>query len=279
MAFEEYTTNSRFFNYFDAAERQKNAKWEFFGGGGRRSASGICKKRITGVNYLYDKNIAAPRRAGAPVSGSEKQPLFGTMTVFQLAVGGFDRNFTYLGTDGGEALLIDPTGDAEIVNSALETLPNLRMRYILVTHGHADHVELVDAMRRRFPEAELCGHPGNRHAERKLADNETLELGGSRVETLYTPGHSRDSVCYFADRSSLFTGDTLFVDYVGFARRPEGLYSSLKRLAKLPESTTVYPGHDYGCVPHRTLAEEKRHNPFFNCPTLDEFKQQLEDMD
>ena len=158
------------------------------------------------------------------------------MMVFQLAVGGFDHNFTYLGTDGGEALLIDPTGDAATVNSALEPLSGTRMRYILVTHGHADHVGLLDEVRRKYPEAEVCGHPGNRHANRKLADNEVLPLGSGGVAALYTPGHSRDSVCYLADRESLFTGDTLFMDCVGFARRPEVLYSSLKRLAKLPES-------------------------------------------
>ena len=201
------------------------------------------------------------------------------MKVFQLAVGGFDHNFTYLGTDGGEALLIDPTGDAETVDAALENLPEVRMRYILVTHGHADHVGLLDEMRRRYPEAEVCGHPGNRYVSRKLADNETLPLGPGAVETLYTPGHSRDSVCYLANRAALFTGDTLFMDYVGFARKPEVLYSSLKRLAKLPESLTVYPGHDYGSVPHRTLAEEKRSNPYLNCATAEEFKTKLKDMD
>lgn len=197
----------------------------------------------------------------------------------QLAVGGFDHNFTYLGTDGGEALLVDPTGDAGVIDSALETLAEPRLRYILVTHGHGDHVEALEHMRRFHPEAEVCGHPGNRYVDRKLADNETLTFGGTRVEALYTPGHSRDSVCYLADRRFLFTGDTLFVDYVGFARKPETLYSSLKRIAKLPGDLTICPGHDYGRVPQRTLAEEKRENRFLNCPTLEEFKQQLKDMD
>lgn len=201
------------------------------------------------------------------------------MTVTQLAVGGFDHNFTYLATDGDEALLIDPTGDADVVRSALAEHPAVRMRYILITHGHEDHMGLLDAMRERFPDAEVCGHPGNRRAERKLADGEVLPLGGAGIETLYTPGHSRDSVCYLADREALFTGDTLFVDYVGFARKPEVLYSSLKRLAKLPGTLTVYPGHDYGAVPHRTLAEEKRCSRFLTCPDLDAFKQQLKDMD
>ena len=75
------------------------------------------------------------------------------MTVMQLAVGGFDRNFTYLAADGGEAVLIDPTGDPATVDTALKELSGTRLRYILVTHGHGDHVELLDEVSRRYPEA------------------------------------------------------------------------------------------------------------------------------
>jgi glyoxylase-like metal-dependent hydrolase (beta-lactamase superfamily II) len=201
------------------------------------------------------------------------------MRVMQLAVGGFDHNFSYLVADpDGEAVLIDPTGDLEVLRFAwLNARP--RVRYILVTHGHGDHVERLAEAREAFPDAEVCGHPGNRYVTRKLADGEVLAVGSGSIETLYTPGHSRDSACFLADGEALFTGDTLFMDYVGFARKPETLYSSLRRIAKLDGGITIYPGHDYGNVPHRSLAEEKRVNRFLNCPTSDEFKNQLKDMD
>jgi len=202
------------------------------------------------------------------------------MRVIQLAVGGFDHNFSYIVDAGnGECAVVDPTGDREVLFPALAALPNCRVRRILITHGHADHVGLLAELAAAHPEAEICGHPGNRCATRTLADGETLELGTTRIVALYTPGHSRDSVCYLVDGEALFTGDTLFMDYVGFARRPDSLYSSLKRLAKLNGAITLYPGHDYGSVPSRTLAEEKRVNPYLGCPSLEEFKNQLKDMD
>jgi len=203
----------------------------------------------------------------------------GFMRVWQLSVGGFDHNLSYLVTaDGGEALLIDPTGSWDVIRTALAEAEVARLDHVFLTHGHADHVANIPEVKRLFPHVEVCGHPGNSVAERHLADGECLEAGGSTVEILYTPGHSRDSVCYLADRSALFTGDTLFIDSTGFARKPEGLYSSLKRIGKLPGSVTIYPGHDYGCVPFRKLEEEKRLNPYLACKTYDEFKIQLKEL-
>ena len=199
------------------------------------------------------------------------------MRVLQLSVGGFDHNFSYAVGDD-ETALIDPAGSWQVICDALAGAGISQVRYILLTHGHSDHLEDLEAAKRAFPEAEVCGHPGNRAACRKLADGETLPLGSSSVEALFTPGHSPDSVCYLCDRSALFTGDTLFVGCVGFARKPESMYSSLKRLSKLPGNITVYPGHDYGSVPFRTLAEEKLDNPYLGCPTLEEFKVQLKEL-
>ena len=195
----------------------------------------------------------------------------------QLSVGGFDHNFSYAVGDG-ETALIDPTGAWQVISDALSENGMSTVRYILLTHGHCDHMEELETSKRTFPEAEVCGHPGNRAVSRKLADGETLPLGTSSIEVLFTPGHSADSVCYLCDNSALFTGDTLFVDCVGFARKPESLYSSLRRISKLPGNVTVYPGHDYGRVPFRTLAEEKRENPYLGLPTLEEFKIQLKEL-
>lgn len=199
------------------------------------------------------------------------------MRVLQLSVGGYDHNFSYVLEDGGEAALVDPAGSWGMIRRELAVGGLLVLRYILLTHGHADHSEALEEAAHDFPDAEICGHPGNPAVQRRLADGEVLPLGGTSIEVLFTPGHSRDSVCYLFDRSALFTGDTLFVDCVGFARKPEALHDSLKRLAKLPGRTVIYPGHDYGRVPFRPLAEEKRENPYLGCSTLEEFKIQLKE--
>ena len=202
----------------------------------------------------------------------------GLMRVLRLEVGGYDHNFSYVLMDGGEAALIDPTGSWEMIRRTLVSEGASHIRYILITHGHVDHFGALDAVERTFPDAEICGHPENPAARRKLADGEVLPLGGTSIETLFTPGHSRDSVCYLCGGTALFTGDTLFVDCVGFARKPESMYSSLNRIAGLSGDITIYPGHDYGRVPCRTLAEEKRENQYLNCRTLEAFKIQLKEL-
>ena len=200
------------------------------------------------------------------------------MELRQLAVGGFDHNFSYLVYDGDVGAAVDPAGSAELLCRAVADAGIKKLSYILLTHGHSDHYEALAGLRERFPDAEVCGHPGNKVAGRHLSDGEELSLGNCVIETLFTPGHSRDSVCYLVGDEALLTGDTLFVDYVGFAKSPEGLYSSLKRIAKLPGKIVIYPGHDYGCVPFRTLAEEKRLNPYLACRDLTAFKNQLKDL-
>ena len=199
------------------------------------------------------------------------------MRVLQLAVGGFDHNYSYVIGSAGAAALVDPAGSWPLIREALDSDGISSLSFILLTHGHFDHRDALKAAKRDFPGVEVCGHPDNRAASRKLADGEELPLGECSVKVLFTPGHSPDSVCYLCGDSALLTGDTLFVDCVGNARDPEALYGSLKRLSGLPGETVIYPGHDYGVVPCRTLAEEKRLDPYLRCRTLEEFKIQLKE--
>ena len=200
------------------------------------------------------------------------------MQLRQLAVGGFDHNFSYLIYDGTDGAAVDPAGAPKLLCSAIAEAGIKNLGYILLTHGHSDHYDALATLKTEFPDAEICGHPGNRAAVRHLSDGECIRCGNCLIKTLFTPGHSQDSVSYLVDDEALLTGDTLFIDCVGFATRPDGLFASLKRIAKLPGKIIIYPGHDYGRVPFRTLAEEKRCNPYLSCHDLTAFKNQLKDL-
>ena len=150
--------------------------------------------------------------------------------VRQLAVGGFDHNFSYLVTaENGDAALVDPTGDAEIIRRAVEAAGAIVPRYILLTHGHLDHHQALGEAEGFFP-APVVAHPTNPMAGKfHLRDRQILPFGTAGIEALFTPGHSRDSVCYrLTDNSAIFTGDVLFVGCIGFCRSRD-MYRSLTR--------------------------------------------------
>ena len=204
-----------------------------------------------------------------------------SVTVHQLAVGGFDHNFIYLAVAAnGDALLVDPTGDAEVIRRAVEAAGSITPRYILLTHGHLDHTQAVGEALGFFP-AEVVAHPNHPLAGRtRLRDGQLLPFGETAVEAIFTPGHTRDSVCYrFADDSAVFTGDVLFVGCIGFCRSKEMYNSLMKKILPLADSLVVYSGHDYGPVPFRTLGEEKKLNPYLNCHSLEEFKAELQHLE
>lgn len=201
--------------------------------------------------------------------------------VRQLAVGGFDHNFSYLITaENGDAALVDPTGDADVIRHAVESAGPIVPRYILLTHGHLDHTSALGEALGFFP-AEIIAHPLHPAAgKRSVADRQILPFGDGGIEVLFTPGHSRDSVCYrLTDDSALFTGDTLFVGCVGFCRSREMFRSLRTKILPLSDRLTIYSGHDYGPVPFRTLGEEKRENPFLRANSLEEFRAALLELD
>lgn len=99
-------------------------------------------------------------------------------------------------------------------------------------------------------------------------------MGNLEIRIIHTPGHTKDSICiYIGD--GVFTGDTLFVGKVGgtdFGSQAEAEYNSLhKKLLTLPDSTRVFPGHDYGTSPESTILRERQTNPFLLRPDIESF--------
>jgi hydroxyacylglutathione hydrolase len=152
--------------------------------------------------------------------------------------------------------------EAAPVEAALWALAALgagphRLRAVLATHHHHDHVGGNVALVTRFPEAAVYGHAGDfvgGHPGRVpaqtvgLADGEEFRVLGHRVQALHIPGHTLTALAYyFPEDGLLFTGDTLFGAGCGrlFEGTPAQMHASLQRLAALPGSVKVYCGHEY----------------------------------
>lgn len=200
------------------------------------------------------------------------------MNVIQLAVGGLDSNFSYLIHDpgSGEAAIVDPCGDTRLIKAAVSRLKRAVPRYILLTHGHHDHWSGLREVRGYF-DAPVAAHPrcAARH-DMDLSDRQRIAFGGTFIECLHAPGHSPDSVLYrLGDDSALFTGDTLFVDWCGYCDAGPMFRTMREVIYPLADGLEVYPGHDYGRVPHAPLGRQKRENPYLSTDDLAAFREAL----
>jgi len=196
------------------------------------------------------------------------------MFVRQFKTGG-DRNFGYLAADEStkNAAIIDPSYSPEkIIDCAKEG--NYTIRYIFNTHNHYDHINGNRAAKKLTGVTPLLYGDVDPITGKTVSDNTIFELGNLEIRIIHTPGHTKDSICiYIGD--ALFTGDTLFVGKVGgtdFGAQAMAEYNSLhKKLLTLPESTRVFPGHDYGTSPESTIMHERRTNPFLLRPDIESF--------
>jgi len=207
------------------------------------------------------------------------------MLLKQLVVGDMGVCCYLVGCEEtGEGLVIDPGGDEEEILAAAQEM-GMRIRLIVATHGHPDHVcgnrrlkeatagEIVmhqaDAEFFSRPEVEnyfsMLGLPPSPPPDRTVTHGDTLSVGTVSLSVLHTPGHTPGGICLYSP-PHLFTGDTLFVGGVGRTDFPGGdareLLSSIQeRLLTLPAETIVWPGHGYGGM-RSTIGEEARSNPF-----------------
>lgn len=190
---------------------------------------------------------------------------------------GFETN-TYIVTDEatGETAVVDPSLPEEALAQKLE---GKNVKYILITHGHFDHIGGVNfvkektgakAVIHKADEEMLCDTKKNCgdndtpiYADILVEDGTELMLGNSKIKVLHTPGHTKGGVCYiFNDDRVMFSGDTLFrltagrTDLYGGDARTELM--SLAKIGELDGDYQVYPGHD-GAT---TLDFERQYNRY-----------------
>lgn len=203
------------------------------------------------------------------------------MQIKKMSMGSMDNN-CYLLTDeaSGKSALIDCPDFNEEVDAFIG---DASLQYILLTHGHYDHILGVPQVKSRYGAMVYIGEPDGSMLESTklslavfmardkkqtpcradffLRDGKVIRLGESEIQVLATPGHTRGSVCYLCE-DSIFTGDTLFRLSCGRTDFPGGsaasMRSSLQRLAALEGNYTVYPGHGKDS----SLDFERRYNTY-----------------
>jgi glyoxylase-like metal-dependent hydrolase (beta-lactamase superfamily II) len=199
-------------------------------------------------------------------------------------VGPLACNCTILGDEETrEAIVIDPGDDVSRIAKRL-TEQGLKLKQILVTHGHIDHVGGALKLKRLTgapiylnendlpqlemmdTQAEWLGIPAPETAppDEGLKDGQLVGLEHYPAQVLHTPGHTQGSIClHFAPVGLLIAGDTLFAGSIGRTDLPGGNFDQIiaslrSRLLTLPDETKVLPGHG----PATTIGEERASNPF-----------------
>ena len=182
-----------------------------------------------------------------------------------------------------KAAVIDPGDNAADILKVVRSR-SLDIEYILLTHGHFDHLGGVARIKKATnatvlmnkddqymvetaaQQAELFGLPvpGEFDVDRFVDESDIIEIGNLKASILTTPGHSKGSVCYLFDKC-VFVGDTLFYGGVGRTDLEGGSFEQLvhsikSKLFTLSDDVKVYCGHG----PSTTIGREKKYNPFIN---------------
>ncbi len=199
------------------------------------------------------------------------------MKIETFPLGLFGAN-CYLLSDGQKnAVLIDPADSTPMLRYLQKN--DLTLRYILLTHGHFDHIWGVADLTKQTDAKVVC-HAADQEllenpnlaagafgdlscppcrADITVQGGESLGVGEMVFAFLHTPGHSKGSMCIRC-KNVLFSGDTLFAGSVGrtdlYGGSMDTLMTSLKKLIALPDDTVVYPGHGEKSI----LGNEKRRN-------------------
>jgi hydroxyacylglutathione hydrolase len=210
--------------------------------------------------------------------------------------GGLAETNAYLVADdsangGGAAAIIDAPEATTPSLLALARQHGYDVQYLLLTHGHWDHISDHAVVTDAFPKCKVMIHkldepklqnPGAeflalpyqippRNADAYLEDGAKIHVGHLTFSVMHTPGHCAGlCVLYAAEQATLFSGDLLFAGNVGRYDLADGdeptLQKSLRRVLLLPDNTKVLSGHG----PATTIARERAHNPYIREHNLGE---------
>lgn len=175
--------------------------------------------------------------------------------------------YTYILADKetGEALIIDPVKETLERDLSLLSEMNLKLKYTLETHVHADHITSAAQLKKETGAKIVLGSGSLlQTADILLKNNESLKFGTQKLTALSTPGHTIACTSYKIN-NYVFTGDTLLIRGCGRTDFQEGspqdLFNSVRnKLFLLDDETIVYPGHDYKGRTSSTIGEEKKNN-------------------
>ena len=180
-------------------------------------------------------------------------------------------------------MVIDPGDDIQQVVARIEK-HKLKIKQIVITHAHIDHVGGAMKLRALTGAPILLNQndygllkmldvqaawlgmasPGKVDVEQSIGQADSVKVGNLAAQVMHTPGHTEGSIClYFAPEKKLIAGDTLFAGSIGRTDLPGGsfekiLHSLHDRVLALPDETVVVPGHG----PLTTIGEERESNPF-----------------
>lgn len=200
----------------------------------------------------------------------------------QFEVGSFMSNCYIIGCEEtSEAAVIDPGAEPEAILSELGK-NNLKLKYIINTHGHVDHIganaevkksieapiliHKEDAGLLEDPQGNLSMYVGGKltlpPAEQLLEEGDEISIGNIKLKVIHTPGHTQGGISLKAD-NEVFTGDSLFAGSIGRTDLPGGNHGQLiksikEKLLPLGDDVIVYPGHG----PASSIGKEKKMNPF-----------------
>ena len=180
----------------------------------------------------------------------------------------------------GKIAVIDPGDESEELYQAIDSRGG-KLDYLLLTHGHYDHIIGAAALCRRYhPIVCACKDEmqllqsgmynrssvhnirvNSFNVDRLLSDGDVIELGESKILFVHTPGHTAGSGCYIVD-NMIFSGDTIFCESVGRTDLPTGntadIMRSVRRIRDMEGDYYIFPGH----MMPSTLEHERKYNPY-----------------